>query len=61
MGGSRDASACDETGRIWDVEGLYVADAAALPGNTGANPQVTIMANALRIAGGIAASRGGRA
>jgi choline dehydrogenase-like flavoprotein len=28
-----------------------------LPSNTGANPQITIMANALRIAEGIAAPR----
>jgi choline dehydrogenase-like flavoprotein len=39
------------------VTGLYVTDAAALPSNTGANPQITIMANALRIAEGIAAPR----
>ena len=37
-----------------EVRGLYVSDAASLPGNTGANPQVTIMANALRIADAIA-------
>ncbi len=51
---------CDESGRAFDVAGLYVTDAAALPSNTGANPQITIMANALRIAGGITAARGGR-
>ncbi len=37
--------------------GLYVTDASALPTNTGANPQITIMANALRIAAGIPAAR----
>jgi choline dehydrogenase-like flavoprotein len=46
---------CDESGRAFGVQGLYVADAASLPGNTGANPQVTVMANALRIAARIAA------
>jgi choline dehydrogenase-like flavoprotein len=50
MSGERDAGACDETGRVRDVAGLYVSDAAALPGNTGANPQVTVQANALRVA-----------
>jgi choline dehydrogenase-like flavoprotein len=57
MGATRARGACDETGRVWDVDGLYVADASAFPTNTGANPQVTIMANALRIAAGIAATR----
>jgi choline dehydrogenase-like flavoprotein len=55
MGGSRETAFCDETGRAWDVAGLYVCDASSLPSNTGANPQVTIQANALRIAAGIAA------
>ena len=49
---------CDECGQCAGVRGLYVTDAAALPGNTGVNPQVTIMANALRIAAGIVAARG---
>lgn len=53
MNGSRDEGFCDETGRAFDVAGLYVTDASALPSNTGANPQVTIQANALRIAAGI--------
>lgn len=53
MGGTRAGSVCDESGRVWDVAGLHVADASALPGNTGVNPQVTIMANALRIAAGM--------
>jgi len=42
--------ACDARGRVWGVRGLHVCDASALPGNTGVNPQITIMANALRIA-----------
>ena len=44
---------CDERGEAFDLPGLYVMDAAGLPGNTGANPQITVMANALRIADGI--------
>ncbi|MGH0034711.1 MAG: GMC family oxidoreductase N-terminal domain-containing protein [Myxococcota bacterium] len=51
MGGRRDASALREDGRAWDVRGLYVSDASALPSNTGVNPQVTILSNALRVAG----------
>jgi len=58
MGGQRAASFCDAEGHSWEVRGLYVTDAAALPGNTGVNPQITILANALRIAGGIAAREG---
>lgn len=54
MGGARERSVCDETGACWQARGLYVVDAAALPTNTGVNPQITIMANALRIAHGIA-------
>jgi choline dehydrogenase-like flavoprotein len=55
MGGSADTSVCAVDGSCWDARGLYVVDAAALPGNTGVNPQITIMANALRIAGEVAA------
>jgi choline dehydrogenase-like flavoprotein len=50
MGGDPASSVCDEAGAVRGVAGLYVSDASSLPGNTGANPQVTIMANALRIA-----------
>ena len=57
MGGSRTQGFCDESGRAFDVAGLYVTDASALPSNTGANPQITILANALRVAAGIAAAR----
>jgi choline dehydrogenase-like flavoprotein len=60
MGGSRETGACRPDGALWDVRGLYVADASALPGNTGVNPQVTIFANALRIASALA-ERGPRA
>jgi choline dehydrogenase-like flavoprotein len=53
MGGDPRTSCCDEAGRVRGVRGLWVSDASALPGNTGVNPQVTIMANALRVAAGI--------
>ncbi len=58
MGASPERSACDPAGAVWHAQGLYVTDASCLPTNTGVNPQVTIMANALRIADGIAAARG---
>jgi len=50
MGGSPEAGVCDESGAVFGVRGLYVVDAASLPTATGVNPQITIMANALRIA-----------
>lgn len=56
MSARPDAGACDESGKVWGVEGLYVSDASGLPTNTGANPQITIMANALRVAGASATS-----
>ena len=55
MGGQRETSICSIDGTCWDVRGLRVCDASALPSNTGVNPQITIMANALRIADAIAA------
>ncbi len=57
MGSSRADSVCSVDGACWDARGLFVTDASGLPGNTGVNPQVTVMANALRIAEGIAAGR----
>ena len=60
LGGSRETGACRPDGALWDVRGLYVTDGSALPGNTGVNPQVTIYANALRIASALA-ERGPRA
>ncbi len=54
MGGARAGSVCRPDGAVWDVRGLYVGDASALPSNTGVNPQITIFANALRIASALA-------
>jgi choline dehydrogenase-like flavoprotein len=55
MGGSPEAGACDEAGAVRGARGLWVSDASALPSNTGVNPQITILANALRVAAGIPA------
>jgi choline dehydrogenase-like flavoprotein len=55
FGGARMGDVCDEDGSVRGVRGLYVADASGLPSNTGVNPQITILANARRIAQGIAA------
>lgn len=48
----------DEHGQLRGVEGVWVADASVLPGCAEVNPQVTIMAVALTLAGTIAAGRG---
>jgi choline dehydrogenase-like flavoprotein len=48
---------CDGTGRVFGVRGLFASDASALPGNTGVNPQITIMAHALRVADAVLAER----
>lgn len=57
MGGSADGAFCREDGHAWETKGLYVTDAACLPSNVGVNPQITIVANALRIAAGMVAAR----
>jgi len=52
---------CDGAGRSFAARGLFVSDASALPGNTGVNPQITIMAHALRVAEAIASETGRQA
>ncbi len=43
-------SGVDPDGKLWDAEGVYVADGSVLPTSLGVNPQLTIMAMATRIA-----------
>jgi cholesterol oxidase len=50
MHGDSRQGALSPDGQVWDRPGLYVADAAAMPGTIGVNPQVTIMALARHIA-----------
>jgi choline dehydrogenase-like flavoprotein len=50
MGDNQTNSVVDRNGKVWGKENLYVVDGSAIPGPLGANPQVTIMANALRVA-----------
>lgn len=50
MGSTPYNSVINKYGEVWGLQGLYVADGSAIPGPLGANPQVTIMANALRVA-----------
>jgi choline dehydrogenase-like flavoprotein len=42
--------AVDPLGKVWDVEGLYVADGSVLPSSLGVNPQLTVMMQATRTA-----------
>ena len=44
MGADPSRSVCDGQGAVHGVDGLYVADASALPTTIGVNPQHTIMA-----------------
>jgi choline dehydrogenase-like flavoprotein len=55
MADDPDHGVCDVRGACFGVEGLSICDASSLPSNTGVNPQITVLANALRIAEGLAA------
>jgi choline dehydrogenase-like flavoprotein len=54
MGAEPSASVVAPSGESYDVPGLFVADASVLPTSLGANPMITIMAVARRIARGVA-------
>ncbi len=46
-----DRSVIDLNGQLWDLPGCYVSDASVFPTAIGVNPQVTIMAQSLALAG----------
>lgn len=50
MGVDPKTSVVDAAGRPWDTEHLWVADGSIVPTSLGVNPQVTVMAMALRVA-----------
>ncbi len=58
MGHDADSSVLNADCRAHDVENLYAVDGGPFPTSTGVNPTLTIMANAWRVAEGIAARRG---
>jgi len=49
-GRTPEEGAVDPWGKLWGVEGCYVADASVFPGPVGLNPQETIMALSTRTA-----------
>jgi len=50
MAHSAEAGVLDSDGQAWDLQELFVADGSIVPTSLGVNPQLTIMALALRIA-----------
>lgn len=58
MGNDPSSSVLDSWGQAHDVPNLYVLDGSAFPTSLGANPTLTIMANAWRCAERLAARRG---
>ena len=60
MGNDPETSVTDRNCRAHEVDNLYVVDGSPFPTATGANPTLTIMANAWRVAEHIATGAGNR-
>jgi choline dehydrogenase-like flavoprotein len=54
MGANRHKSVVDFDLRTHDLDDLYIMDASVIPDSLGVNPQVTIMALAMRAASRLA-------
>ncbi|MGI8624224.1 MAG: GMC family oxidoreductase [Solirubrobacteraceae bacterium] len=61
MGTSLEASVVDADHRVWDTPNLFVCDGSVMPTQGAANPALTIMALASRLAERLAAKRVGAA
>jgi choline dehydrogenase-like flavoprotein len=61
VGTSPEQSVCDADHRVWGVPNLFVADGSALPTQGAANPALTIMAMASRLAERLGDKRLGQA
>jgi choline dehydrogenase-like flavoprotein len=57
IGARPQESVCDADHRVWALPNLFVADGSALPTQGSANPALTIMAAASRLAERLAAKR----
>ncbi|MFF2050312.1 GMC family oxidoreductase N-terminal domain-containing protein [Leifsonia sp. NPDC058194] len=55
MGASAEVSATDPIGRVWGTSNVHVCDGSLHPTNGSVNPTLTLIANAMRVAEGIAA------
>jgi len=53
-GNNPEASVVDNNCKLHYIDNLYIADSSFMPSSGGANPSLTIAANALRVAGNIA-------
>jgi choline dehydrogenase-like flavoprotein len=53
ISGDEGAGACDETGAVRGVDGLYVADASLFPSAVHVNPMMTIIAFSKQVAAGL--------
>jgi choline dehydrogenase-like flavoprotein len=60
MGEDPKTSVCDASGRMHELDNVYIADASTWPTYAGHNPTNTIMANSLRIARGITGGKAPR-
>ena len=58
MGNDPESSVLDRNCRAHEVDNLFAVDGSPFPTATGANPTLTIMANAWRVADHILAARG---
>ncbi len=56
MGDDPADSVVDPQGRLWGMANLYVTDASVFPSSAHVNPTLTIVANSLRVATGLAKS-----
>ena len=60
MGDDRETSVTDRYCRTHEVDNLFIVDGSPFPTATGANPTLTIMANAWRVAEYIATNKADR-
>jgi choline dehydrogenase-like flavoprotein len=47
---TRELGVLDPNCRVWDTDNLFVTDGSFMPTSGGANPTLTIQANAFRVA-----------